>query len=225
MSNAIGDVVPFAIAVAISPLPVIAVILILLSQRARRNGLAFLLGWVLGLAAAEGIVLAVVEIVNYSPGAAHTNATAALKLVIGALLVFLGTRQWLLRPKRGQQPHMPNWMLSIDTFTPGRALGLAVLLSVGGNLALIIAAAVGIARAQLGAGQAAGALGAFIVIGSITVLAIVGFHLVAGETASKMLTGLKTWLLENNATVMSILLVVVGVVLVGKGLGALRVIG
>ena len=45
----IGDILPTAIGVAISPVPIIAVILMLFSAKAKRNGLAFLLGWLGGL--------------------------------------------------------------------------------------------------------------------------------------------------------------------------------
>ena len=38
MGSAIGEVLPFAIGVAISPIPIIGVILMLFSERARQNG-------------------------------------------------------------------------------------------------------------------------------------------------------------------------------------------
>jgi len=50
MGQAISEVLTFAVGVAISPMPIIAVILMLFSQRAKVNGPAFLLGWVLALA-------------------------------------------------------------------------------------------------------------------------------------------------------------------------------
>jgi hypothetical protein len=51
MAEAIGQVLPFAIGVAISPLPIIAVILVLFSERARTNALAFVTGWIVGVTA------------------------------------------------------------------------------------------------------------------------------------------------------------------------------
>jgi len=44
MGNVISAILPQAIGVAISSVPIIAVILMLFSQRARSNGSAFLLG-------------------------------------------------------------------------------------------------------------------------------------------------------------------------------------
>ena len=54
MGDAIGEFLPMAVGVAISPIPIIAVILLLFGSRARRDGLAFLIGWIL----ATGVVLA-----------------------------------------------------------------------------------------------------------------------------------------------------------------------
>ncbi|MGH3502089.1 MAG: hypothetical protein ACRDQA_14575 [Nocardioidaceae bacterium] len=45
MGAVIGDVLPLAIGVAISPIPIIAVILMLLSRQASRTSTGFLLGW------------------------------------------------------------------------------------------------------------------------------------------------------------------------------------
>ena len=49
MGNAISQVLPYAVGVAISPLPIIAVILVLFSSRARVNGPCFLAGWIVGV--------------------------------------------------------------------------------------------------------------------------------------------------------------------------------
>ena len=57
MENALGSILPQAIGVAISPVPIIAVILMLFSKRARSNGPAFLVGWVLALVVVGSIVL------------------------------------------------------------------------------------------------------------------------------------------------------------------------
>lgn len=221
MNTAISDVAPIAIAVSISPLPIIAVILILLSQKGRSNGVAFLLGWIIGLAVAEVAVLALVNLINLTPGTGPLKLISWFKVAVGVLLVFLGIRQWLQRPKPGEEPTMPGWMRSIDSLTPIRALGLAAVLSAAGNIALILAAAAAILQAHLDIEQNASALGVFIAIGSLTVAAMVGYHVFAGDSATKRLTTWKTWLLMNNATVMAVLLVLVGAMLLSKGVSGL----
>ncbi len=225
MSTTISDTLPFAFAIAISPLPIIAVILILLSRRPRSNGLAFILGWILGLAIAEVIVLALVDLVNLTPGGDMKPIFASLRLVIGASLIVLGIRQWRHRPGPGEQSKMPGWMQSIDDYTPRRTMALAALLSSAGNVALILAAAAAIARAKLDIGQEAAAIGVFVAIGSLTVAAVLIYHLVVGDSASKMLNRWRDWLLKNNATIMSIVLVIAGIVLASKGIGGLNLGG
>lgn len=59
MGQAIGEVLPMAVGVAISPVPIIAVILMLFTDRARRDSLAFLLGWLVAMALALGVLIAV----------------------------------------------------------------------------------------------------------------------------------------------------------------------
>jgi hypothetical protein len=51
MGQAISEVLPFAIGVAISPVPIIAVIVVFFSGRAKVNGPAFLAGSLVGVAA------------------------------------------------------------------------------------------------------------------------------------------------------------------------------
>ncbi len=59
MGAAIGEILGMAVGVAISPVPVIAVILMLFSSRATANSLSFLAGWLIGLATVGLVVLAI----------------------------------------------------------------------------------------------------------------------------------------------------------------------
>ncbi|MFP3415735.1 GAP family protein, partial [Bacillus sp. SIMBA_074] len=52
MGAVIGAILPLAVGIAISPIPIIAAILMLLSPKARGSSLGFLLGWVLGIVVA-----------------------------------------------------------------------------------------------------------------------------------------------------------------------------
>ena len=61
----------------------------------------------------------------------------------------------------------------------------------------------------------------FVLIGSVTVALPVVYSLLGGEGAAARLEEAKGWLVANNATVMFILLLVFGVVLIGKAIGIL----
>jgi hypothetical protein len=61
MGQGISEIHPFAIGLAIIPVPIIAVILMLFSKRARVNGPMFLAGWVAGIAIVSGTVYAIAD--------------------------------------------------------------------------------------------------------------------------------------------------------------------
>jgi len=222
MGPVIGDILPLAIGVAISPIPIVAVILMLFSARARQNGPAFLGGWIAGLA---GVVL-VVGLVAGASGASSGGASTLASLImlgLGVLLIVVGFIEWRKRPAPGQEVEMPKWMATVDSLEPGKAFSLGVLLSAVNpkNLTLSIGAALSIAQAGLSAVQGFIVLLVFVIVSSITVGGAVLYYLVGGESAKGTLDRWKTWLGHNNALVMSLLLLIIGVVLLGKGLGGL----
>ena len=223
MGPAIGDILPFAIGVAVSPVPIIAVILMLFGPKARSTGPAFALGWLLTLAVVGMAVLTVADTSDVSSEQGPSDAVFAIKLAIGLLLLVLAVRQWRSRPNEGEEPEMPGWMDAIDEFTALRAFGLAVLLAGVNpkNLGLTLAAGSTIAQAGLTGAEPWIALLVFVALASVAVVLPVGYYLVARSSAERTLDSLKSWLTANNATVMSVLFLIIGVLLVGDGMGGL----
>jgi len=223
MGHILGDILPLALGVAISPIPIIAVILMLFSKRARSNGLAFMFGWVITLAVVGGVVLMMTNAGKISAGGTPTTLSYVIKLVIGLLFLFLAYRNWEKRPAPGEAAQLPAWMASLDSFTSGKSFGTAALMAGVNpkNLGLTLAAALTISQAGLSGTQSWIALLVFVILGSITVAAPVLYYLIAGASAEKTLNSWKGWLTVNNATVMFVLFLVLGVKLVGDGLGGL----
>ncbi|MER5325112.1 GAP family protein, partial [Streptosporangium roseum] len=98
MGQALGDVLGLAAGVAVSPLPIVAIILVLATPQGRLNGLLFTLGWVAGLSVLGGIMLAVGGAGGSSTHHQPAAWVGGLKLVLGLLLVLFGARQWRRRP-------------------------------------------------------------------------------------------------------------------------------
>jgi Sap, sulfolipid-1-addressing protein len=222
VGQAISEVLPLAVGVAISPVPIIAVILVLFSARARVNGPVFLAGWVAGVA-----VISVVAYLLSDASDASTDDTASdtvswIKLVLGVLLVLLAVRNWRQQSAGGEHAP-PKWMASIDTLTPAKTGGLALLLSGINpkNLALSLAAGSGLTQIGATRGEAAVGLIVFIVIASASIAVPVVFYLVGGDRAARVLDGWKSWLSTHNAAVMAVLFLVFGFVLFSEGLRGL----
>jgi threonine/homoserine/homoserine lactone efflux protein len=223
LGQAIGDLLPFAIGLAIIPIPIIAVILMLLSERAGANSTAFLGGWVVGVAGASVVLLVLSSQSDTGSTGAPSTRSSVIKLILGALLVLLAARSFKKRPRAGEQAELPKWLESIDSFTPTKAAGLGVVLSAANpkNLLLIAGAMVAVSQYKLAVGEEAIVVLVFVLIASITVAAPVIIYRVGGAKAQRLLEEMKTWLGQNSAVVMAVLLLVIGVVLIGKGIGGL----
>ncbi len=217
MGAAIGQILGNAVGVAISPVPIISLILMLFSRAAGRNSVAFLCGWLLGL---TGVAVAVLAsgVEGSSDGGSDTGGY--VKILIGVLFLALALRQWRGRPRDGAEPEMPSWMAAVDDLSAVKAFGLGLALTVPNpkNVGLTIAAAVSIGGAGLDTGEEIVVVAVFVLIASSTVIGPVLAYLVAGERAAPVLTATKQWLMANNATVMTVLFAVLGAKVLGDGI-------
>jgi threonine/homoserine/homoserine lactone efflux protein len=223
VGQAIGQSLSFAIGVAISPVPIIAVVLMLATSRGRVNGPAFLLGWVAGLAILGTVVLLISSGANASNSGAPATWVSVLKLVLGALCLLGAVSQWRGRPKGDAAPRLPKWMSALDQFGAGKALGMGVLLADVNpkNLLITIGAAAGIAQTGISAGEQAVALAVFVLIASLGVGAPVAVYFLLGDRAAKILAEMKDWMSANNAAIMAVLFLVLGTKLIGDGITGL----
>ncbi len=218
LTQAIGDLLPSAIGVALSPVPIIAVILMLGTPKARSNGPAFAVGWVAGLVVVSVIVLAVAGGAD-DPDSSTSTGVYWLEVVIGVVFLAMAAKQWQGRPKKGEEPEMPKWMSTVDSFTSGKSLVLGAALSGANpkNLALTAAAAASIARAGLDTGDSAIAVLAFVLIGSLTVAGPVLFYVTATDKAAGPLASIKEFMSDHNAVIMMVVLLVLGAKILGQG--------
>jgi threonine/homoserine/homoserine lactone efflux protein len=166
MGKAIGAILPYALGAAISVVPIIAIILMLVTPKAKSNGASFAAGFVLGLAVICTVAVALAGGSNFSSGSGPTKTVSIIKLLLGLLLLFGAFRQWRARPKSGRSSEDAE-VARIDR--------------------------------------------------PVHATAVVR----EGRRATEILGGWRTWLADNNATVMSVLLLVFAVVLVGQGISGL----
>jgi hypothetical protein len=223
MGQAIGGSLPLAIGVALSPVPIIAVVLILTTRRARINGPAFVIGWLVGLAVVGAIVLSVAGPADASKSGSPATWVSWLKIVLGAALLLVAVRQFRGRPKDGDQAALPKWMASIDTMKPPVVTGLAAVLAGANpkNLLLAVSAAASIAQTGISGGGQAIAYAVFALIGTVGVGTPVVIYFALGERSEKMLAALRDWMGQHNAVIMSVLCLVIGAKLIGDAISGL----
>jgi hypothetical protein len=223
MREAIGQVLPLAVAVAISPLPIVAVVLMLVTPRARTNGPAFIIGWLSGLAVLGAILLAIASGTDASDDGQPADWVSVMKLVLGVALLLLAVKQWRGRPQDGEEAPMPKWMGALDGFTAVKSLAAgAVLSSVNPkNLLLAIAAAAAISQTGISGGEQAAAWAVFALVATAGVAVPVVIYFALGERAGPVLGSLKDWMARNNRVMMAVLLLVIGAKLIGDGISGL----
>lgn len=221
MGEVIGELLPLALGVAISPIPIIAAILMLFTPRAGSTSAGFLTGWASGIVVAVVAMMLLAGLIADGSGDGPPAAVSWTKLILGVLFIALAVMQWRGRPRPGVDPELPGWMKAVDGVTPRKATGLGFLLAAINpkNLAMAIAAGVAIGGAGLPGGQQTVAVIVYVVIATSTVAVPVVGYAVAADRMRGPLDELKSWLLANNATMMAVLLLVIGFVVFGKGLG------
>lgn len=222
MGGVIGEILPLALGVAISPIPVIAAILMLLSPNARTTGVGFLVGWIAGVVIAVTAFTLLSALLPENDPDASNPAKGTIRIALGVLLLLLAAKQWRARPRDEAEPELPKWMSAIDTLTPVRGIGLGVLLSALNPKNLIMAAGAGLAigGSDLGTGQTVIVIVIFTVIAASTVAVPVIAYLAAADRMAQPLESLRAWLVRENTVVMAVLLLVIGVAVIGKGIGS-----
>jgi len=217
VGHALGSILPLAVAVAIFPVPIIAVVLVVGSERGIEKGLAFVLAWGIGLAAVGAIVLVLGGFADASDTGEPATWVNVLLLGLGLLLVALAVKQWRSRPPVGEETPVPGWMRAVNEFTIAKAGGTGFALSALNpkNVLLTVAAAAEIAEVGLPAGEQAAVLAVFVLVASAGVLAPLVLSLALGDRSREVLDGLRGWMARYNAVIMAVLFLIIGAKLIG----------
>jgi hypothetical protein len=221
----VGAVLPQAIAIALSPVPMVCIVLVLMSPRPVRAGLCFAAGWSGALAIAVGLVAWLTDTVAEDNGEAARDGVDLVQLAVGVLFAVLAVRYWRRRPDPGVPPPRPVIVDRIVTLSaPALVLtgATAVVVNVK-NLPLILSAGTYIGGAGLGPGSVIGAAAVFVIVASLSVLVpLLAVVVIGAERSARTLKSLETWLLTNLNTITIVLLVVLAAVMIGNGLDLFR---
>jgi threonine/homoserine/homoserine lactone efflux protein len=219
LTDALAELIPLALVVALSPLSIIPAVLVLHSPRPRPTGLASLVGWVVGLAV---LTLIFVEVSSLLGGGLDKPPPWAsyLRIVVGAALIVFGLYKWLTR-KRSE--HSPKWMNSFAKITPPRAFVTAMVLVVVNPKVLFMCAAAGLAIGTEGLGSSDVWLAElfYVAVAAATVALPILAYAVSGDRLDQPLTRLKEWMEAQHAALVAAILVILGLLVLYKGIHVL----
>lgn len=222
MLDVVGDLIPFAVGVALSPLPLIAVLLVLGSSSPRAASAFFLVGRYVTVAAVALLAAFAAELLPEQGDTPFVGAV--LRIVLGAVLIGWAvhkTVHWA--GGRDREPELPGWMASIQGTTPPGAARLAIILSAVNvkEVAFGVGAGLTIAAGRPGPGAAVVVALCYAVLACVGVIAVVVCYLVAADRVGPALERVRGWLVANNKIIIAGVLLVIGAILMGEGLRAL----
>ena len=221
MRQAIGEILPFAVIVMVSPINIVAAILLLFSKRPLLNASCYFAGFLVGVAAVLTGLILVAGAISLDPGTERSRGAALLLLVLGVALVIVAIRKFRHRPGPDDDPSLPAWMDGIAGFGPGRSLAVGAGIGTGNpkNVAVAFGAAAAISTSQLPGAQQAVVVAVYVVLASLGVGAPIVAVLALGDRSTEVLESWRAWLNRHSAAMLAVIYLLLGVLLIGKNLG------
>lgn len=220
--QAIGLMIPIALAVAISSVPIMTTLFILMSPNRSRSAVPFLLGWVGGifLVVSACALLAQAVPAPRSPRRPDT-VIGVLEILVGATLIVLGIVSWL-RDRKGGPTSTPAWLSSAGKLGPWSSLGLGLVLNVRPK-GLLLAIAGGLTvRADAGTlPEAVLAILVYTVIAASTVAVPILATIISPTRMEPRLIAADDWMRRNGSTLTSLIIGVIGLAIVVMGIARL----
>jgi hypothetical protein len=217
MGQALLQVLPLALAAALSSVPISATIFILLSKSRTRSGLAFLAGTVLGTFATVTLTAVAGQALPGRPGQ-HEALVGKLEVVIGIAMVLLGVVT-LLRRNRVGGGDRPDWLDGLGTLGTLPVFGIGLALNLRPK-ALLLAAAAGLAisGARLRSEENLVLLGIYTAIASCTVVLPIVATILFPRRMEPRLVAAKDWIAAHSTAVGATTLILIGAFVAGVGL-------
>ena len=222
MLSALGQVLPIAVAVAFSSVPITATILILLSPKRNISGAAFLVGWVAGLTIVAAAATFGARALPITSLRTEQAAFGIAEMVIGAALVIFGIVSGLRAVRDPAPAQGAKWLSAVKSFGPRPSFGLAVILNFRPKgLLLGVAAGLAIGSEGMAVRDAVIAIAFYVLISASTVAVPIISTIAMPELMQPRLVDAQHWLEQHGRLVTALLMGLIGVVILGVGLGQL----
>jgi len=182
------DLVIIGLVITLSPLTLVAFILLLAAKGGIWKGLAFILGWMACLVA---VIAAVLLTTGGNPPRQHTapsTAVLVVKALLGILLIWIGIRR---RRRRGLPRKPPTWMGWLDRMSPWAAVGFGAFMQ---PWSLVAIGAATVVQAKLSTVGDWLALVVFCLLATSSFLVMELYAVLSPEAAAARLGRIRTWI-------------------------------
>ncbi len=225
-----GQLLPEMVGLAVTPAAVVACLLLLGSSHPYRNVVALAVPFL----AVYGVLSIVALVVGQATDAASDDPSTTrgwLSIVLGGIFLALAARSWLRSQQRpvedapsGRGTHRaaiaePAWASRLRDPSVGLVLGAGLLVAVVNPNVAILASGLGIVvTADVSLGVQLGGVALLLAASMIDFVVPMLVFVAAGERGRRWLRDATSWLLAHDRAIGIIVLLVFGVMFVGRGI-------
>jgi len=150
MGSALRDMLPYAIGLLVSPLPIVAVLVLRAGREGTRKGLIFSITWWL-VSVVAVLALALLAGSASRPSTGAPAWESAIKIIMGLVLLLWAAGRYI-ELRRGPRPP-PAWLGHLDDLPPDRLSSLAAWLLLANpiTVSMLVAAALALGSHRLSA--------------------------------------------------------------------------
>jgi hypothetical protein len=219
MINVIGQLLPLMVAVALSTVPILVTVTVLLAPRSSSSALFFLIGTLLGSFAVTGVLTLILLQFPASSSRPMQPGVGVAEIVLGCGLLAYGVV--LLIRSRGASPQteLPKWLRAVGTIRPVAALGLGIALTLRPKALLVsTAAALIIGTSRLTVPETVIVLAVFVAVGGSSVAVPIILALGNPTMMRRPLEASRNWIIRNSRTVTLVVVFLIGTFVLGDGM-------
>ncbi len=212
------QILPLAIVCALSPWAIIAVILMLASDRPV-NSVGWIAGWTLSTFVIGVVFVLFLGGYDFSKATTPTKAASIAQIALGVLLLLASVRFWARRPARtGKLPTEPGWMKKISSM---RFIWAFLIGAFWINTTLVVAAAIDTVRANLPDGESIVVFALFTLVTVSVQGALILYAYAMPERAGVGLARFRERVARNQDVGLAVIALVIGSWLISKGIRGL----
>lgn len=223
MWSALGDTLPLAAGIALSPVGLIICLVLLGGDKGRSKGAVFGLGWLVSILVVAGVAYNIIGVTGISDVQRAIHELEVLQLGFAVVCLALAVVSWLRSLSAGNNPRENKLLQRLDNVSVLGAggLGLAQGFARLKNILLALGAGARLGEAGLTGGNAIFPLVIFALIATLGVLVPLLVAVLGRSRAPAALGRAREWLEANMSSITIVALLVVGVYFLGQGLDIL----
>ncbi len=219
MFEALTKSFPMAMGIALSPAPILAIIMLLMTRRAKFIAPFFLFGWLVGIQIVGTFIIFMPGVIANHGGMSDTTGT--MKIILGIVLLMLIFPIHKKKKSQGEKERVPKIFNKLDGFGMLKVFLIGFVFS-GLSIKNIALSASGAAHIHttslIDYFETLMAVFYFSLMSSFTLIIPILIYMIVPKKAEISLLLLRNWLVKHHWDIAMVMLLVSGILLFSIGM-------